>query len=99
MKAIKDTRCKILTGLTQGTIKVLSDPDARPEGPWQAHLPQNLLSTGGGNTMNTPLDSGHWIDKSCQDNKRISASYEAYPIGSEGFPGAIQLAGKENRKK
>lgn len=50
--------------------------------------------------MTTPLGSGHWIDKSCQDgSRRFSASYEACPSGSEGFLGAIQLAGKEKRKE
>jgi hypothetical protein len=57
------------------------------------------MSTGGGNTMNTPLDSGHWTDKSFQDRRRFSAGYEACPIGSGGFLGAIQLAGKEKRKE
>jgi hypothetical protein len=63
MKVIKETRYKIYTALTQGTIKFLSDPEKRPKGEGGGPLvsPSSSESdVNGGDTMdNLSETQGH----------------------------------------
>jgi hypothetical protein len=57
MTAIKGTRYRIFTGLSQGTVKVLRDPEAETqqgEGAKTSPISSELIAKGEGAGMSTP---------------------------------------------
>jgi hypothetical protein len=52
---IKETSCKVFTGLTVGFLKVLSDPSGDPK--WDEELVKNTATTASWNVDGTAIDT------------------------------------------